>query len=93
MPESTFQLELSSVCVVDAQGKIVRETKVAHRSQSQNKKQRKRTRTHAPRKGKLRQYVRELPGRTEVWMRRRLIRRIAPRSMRPIPLPAKYVST
>ena len=29
MPESMFHWELSSVCVVDAQGKIVRETKVA----------------------------------------------------------------
>src|SRR5271154_2312125 len=51
------------------------------------------TRTRAPRKGKLHQNVPELPGRTEVWMRRRLIRRIAPRSVSPIPLPANYVST
>ena len=29
MPESDVSLELSSVCVVDAQGKIVREVKVA----------------------------------------------------------------
>jgi hypothetical protein len=34
MPGSTYRLECSSVCVVDATGRIVRETKVASESEA-----------------------------------------------------------